>query len=183
MSHDRDMGSRNSERGSAMLVTLIVIAALLAGAAVLVGVQLASNNAADSTRKSTTALHCAEAGLAAARPLVVLATNVPLWGAAIAAPTVQPTWLNASAIDHNIDDDSNVDDFRITLEDNDDEAPPTNDRAVDNDLRIFIVSTCIDPRYAETPKQVRELIQYSGGGKCYNSQKGGCGKNGNGGSL
>jgi hypothetical protein len=180
MSHDRRMIGRNRERGSAMLVTLIVIASLLAGAAVLVSMQLASNGAADVTRSATAALHCAEAGLAAARPAVI--TNAGQWNAALAAGT-QPTWLNASAIDHDLDDNDSVttDDFTITLVDNEDEGTGSNNGAVDNDLSVFIVSRCT--KYPETPKEVRELITYSGAGKCYNAQKGGCGKNNNSGTL
>lgn len=177
MSHDRRTMARNSERGSAMLVTLIVVASLLAGAAVLVATQLASSNAADLNRTSTAALHCAEAGLAAARPAVV--TNAQLWNAALLAGT-QPTWLNTAAIDHDIDDDG-TSDFTVTIVDNDDEfSPLTNDLTVDNDLKIFIVSTC--DKYPEAPKQVRELISFSGGGKCFHGQKGGCGKNNNAGA-
>jgi len=177
MSHDRTMTARNGDRGSAMLVTLIVIASLLAGAAVLVSMQLASNGAADVTRSSTAALHCAEGGLAAARPKVI--ANAGSWNAALAAGT-QPTWLDSSAISHdlNANDGVTTDDFTITLVDNYDESG-ANDPAVDNDLSVFIVSRC--NKYPETPKEVRELITFSGGGKCYESQKGGCGKNNNGG--
>ena len=181
---------RVRERGSAMLVTLILIASLLAGAAVLVSMQLSSNNAADMSRSSTAALHCAEAGLSAARPAVV--ANMGDWstwlavsaggGCAANPAPCQPTWLDAVAIDHDVDDSGSADDFVIYLEDNNDEFPPlTNDQAVDNDLTVYIVSRCTI--YPDTPKEVRELVNFTGGGKMYDMQKGGAGKNGNRGAL
>lgn len=175
MSHDRAM-RRDPERGSAMLVTLILIAALLAGAAVLVAMQLSSSGAADLNKSATRALHCAEAGLAAARPAVI--ANADKWGTALGGG--QPSWLDATVLDHDLDDNdgATTDDFTITLVDNVDEFSPTpSDPASDNDLRVFIVSTC--KKYPDTPKEVRELVQYQTAGKCYNAQKGGCGKNNN----
>ncbi|HEY5923192.1 MAG TPA: hypothetical protein VIV11_16045, partial [Kofleriaceae bacterium] len=64
------------------------------------------------------------------------------------------------------------------LRDNDDELPPnTDDPAADNDLRVFIVSRCI--KYAETPREVAELVEQSAGGYGYRSQEGGLNNNGN----
>lgn len=164
---------RNSERGSAMLVTLMLVAALLGGATVLISTQLASTRGADIARTSMLASYCAEAGLAAARPVVT--SNYAQWTGALGTGT-EPTWL-ASAINHDLDGDG-VADFVITLKDNDDEAPPlAADAAHDNDLRIFVVSRCV--KYGEVPKEVEELVQYSGGGTCYQSQEGGCASNGN----
>lgn len=165
--------SRVPERGSAMMITMILVVALLAGGVVLVGMQLSSNRATDVTKSGMTALHCAEAGLSAARPLV--AANYPLWAAALVAGT-EPAFL--SAIDHDIDNDG-ANDFVITLIDNDDELPPAaNDRASDSDLRVFIASRCI--KFPDTPKQVTELVFFNGGGQCYNSKQAGCGGNNNG---
>jgi hypothetical protein len=88
----------------------------------------------------------------------------------------EPSWL-ASGLNHDLDGDGAAD-FAITLKDNDDELPPaTNDLLHDNDLRIFIVSRCI--KYGEVPKEIAELVQYAGGGTCYQSQQGGCAGNGN----
>ena len=172
------MMRRNSQRGSAMLVTLIVITSLLAGAAVVVSMQISSTASTGLTRSGLSALYCAEAGLAAARPTV--ANNYGLWNATLLNdPTgsSQPAWLSDSAFTHDLDGDG-VDDFVVTIKDNDDEiAPATNDPAVDLDTKIFIISTCT--RYPDTPKQVEELVKYSGGGTCYQSQEGGCGGNGN----
>ena len=169
---------RHSERGNAMLVTMIIIAALLAGAAVVVSMQVESTRASGITKQGLESLYCAEAGLAAAHSTV--AANYGLWGTTLQAdPTgsTQPTWLDDSAFSHDIDGDG-VDDFVVTIKDNDDEvAPAANDPTTDIDTKIFIISTCI--KYPDTPKQVMELVKYAGGGTCYKSQEGGCNGNGN----
>ena len=166
------MHKRNPQRGAAMMVTMIMVGALLAGSAVLVSMQISSNRSTDLSRSSMSAMYCAEAGLSAARPVV--AANYPLWNAALGQST-EPSWL--SGIVHDLDGDG-VADFVITLKDNDDEqSPAANDLTHDNDLKVFIVSTCT--KYPDTPKQVEELAQYNGAGSCYQSQVGGCGGNGN----
>ncbi|HEY5922384.1 MAG TPA: hypothetical protein VIV11_11970, partial [Kofleriaceae bacterium] len=73
---------RNSERGSAMLVTMILMAALLAGGAALVSVQTSSTRSASMTRNGISAQYCAEAGLVAARRYV--AASYAQWGVALA---------------------------------------------------------------------------------------------------
>jgi hypothetical protein len=167
------MTGRNSQRGSAMLVTLILISALTGGAAVLVSTQLSSTRSTDLMRTGMLSVDCAEAGLAAAR--LTLMASYSQWGSSLGTG-IEPSWL-ASAIDHDLDDDG-APDFVLTLKDNDDElAPAVNDLLRDNDLRIFVVSRCI--KYGEVPKEVEELVQYSGGGTCYQSQQGGCAGNGN----
>jgi hypothetical protein len=176
------MTQRNPERGSAMLVTLILIAALLAGAAVLVSMQVSSTRSSEVTRTGTSALYCAEVGLAAARPVV--AANYATWKAGGATnftlPTAtsptEPSWLASGIGVHDANGDGAGSDYVVYLVDNDDE-PVTQDYLTDNDLRVFIVSRCL--LYSENQKEVRELVQYSGGGKCYNAQQGGCGGNGN----
>lgn len=173
---------RRKERGSAMLVTLIIIAALLGGAAVLVSLQLASGRSSDLTRSGMSGLYCAEAGLAAARPVVMAAygqwnasllasaptTNVP----AGTALTTEPAWLATGIGSHDLDGDS-VPDFVVYLVDNDDEQTPlVNDLSKDNDLQVFVVSTCIRIRDEDTPRQVRELLLYNGGVPQYKGQSG-----------
>jgi type II secretory pathway component PulK len=167
------MTVRCSQRGSAMLVTLLLITALLSGAAILVSTQLSANRSTELVRSSTWSSYCAEAGLSAARPVVM--ANYPQWAGSLGTG-VEPSWI-ASAIDHDLDGDGAAD-FAITLKDNDDEtAPAPNNLARDNDLRIFIISRCF--KYREVPKEVAELVQFSGGGTCYQSQQGGCASNGN----
>lgn len=165
---------RQSERGSAMLVTLILIAALLAGAAVLASMQLSSTRSADVTRTGTASLYCAEAGLAAARNIV--ASNYLNWTGNLGTGT-EPTWLSSGIGVHDGDGDGAGSDFVVYLKDNDDELSGSNNPAVDNDLRIYIVSRCT--KWSENQKEVEELIQYTGGGTCYQSQQGGCWGNGN----
>jgi hypothetical protein len=83
---------RGRERGSALLVTMIIISALLAGAAVLVHVQMKSTRGAEMTRTSISSLHCAEAGLTAARTAVM--TNYAQWNASLGM-TTEPAWLES----------------------------------------------------------------------------------------
>jgi len=167
--------SRTShQRGSAMLVTLIVIGALLAGGAVLVSLQVASNRSSDLTRSGTSALYCAEAGLTAARPFV--AQNYLQWNAALLAGT-EPTWLSTPLGAHSIDGDA-IADYQISLRDNDDEVSPiANDLTHDNDQTIYIVSKCI--KFPDTEKEVVELVTYTGTTGCLKTQQGGCGGDGN----
>lgn len=169
---------RSAQRGSAMLVTMILVTALLAGVAVVASLQFASNRATDLTRNGLAALYCAEAGLMAARPTIM--GGYDQWPIALAAynsgPT-QPAWLSNSVFSHDIDADG-IDDFQIYLQDNDDEAPPTPDNPlVDIDSKVFIVSKCI--KYPDTPKVVKELVQYTPAQNCYRGQLGGCNGRGN----
>jgi hypothetical protein len=174
--------SRHPERGSAMLVTLILIAALLAGAAVLVSMQVSSTRSSEVTRTGTSSLYCAEVGLAAAR--TVVAANYTTWKAGgsanFTAPTAttptEPSWLATGIGVHDANGDGAGSDYIVYLVDNDDETG-TQDYMTDNDLRVYVVSRCL--LYPENTKEVRELVQYSGGGKCYQAQQGGCGGNGN----
>ena len=173
------MKRRREERGSAMLITMIVISALMGGAAVLVQLNLSSSHGTELAKHGLTALYCAEAGLTAARATV--AASYPQWAGSLCTTTpstscTQPAWLASTAFSHDLDGDG-VDDFVIYIKDNDDDGTAANNKAVDNDLQIFVVSRCI--KYPESPKEVEELIQYSGGGTCYDAQQGGCGANGN----
>jgi hypothetical protein len=149
-----------------MLVTLIIIAALLAGAAVLASMQISSSRASDISRTGMTSLYCAEAGLSAARPIV--SASYVSWNTWLAAGGD----ISSSLTSLDLDGDGAAD-FSVKVVDNNDDTDQTSD----NDLRVFIVSTCI--KYPENPKTVEELVEYTGGGKCYQSQQGGCGGNGN----
>ncbi len=164
------MNRRNqrTERGSAMLVTLIIIASLLAGAAVLVSMQLSSTRSSDLTRSGMASLYCAEAGLTATRTAV--AANRTSWVGNIGTG-VEPSWL--ASIDHDLDGDT-LPDFRVTLQDDDDDTDAVND----SNEKIFLVSRCI--KYVDTQKVVMELIEYIPVANCYPSQEGGCNGRGNG---
>lgn len=152
-----------------MLITLIIVASLLAGGAVVVSMQLSSTRSSDLTRSGMAALYCAEAGLTASRSEVV--ANRTRWVANIGTG-VEPSWL--AAIDHDLDNPADgIADFMITLEDDDDDA----DSATDSNDKIFIVSRCT--KYADTPRVVKELIEYIPSASCYPSQEGGCNGRGN----
>lgn len=158
-----------------MLITLILMAAILAGAAVLVSMQLGSNRATEVTRTGISALYCAEAGLTASRSAV--AVNQVTWVDYLGTGN-EPSWL--SGIDHDIDGDGNAD-FVVTLVDDADEMPGSGSGSdvptADSNGRIFVVSRCI--KYPDFPREVRELISYQLKSNCYNSQRGGCAGNGN----
>jgi len=165
---------RNAQRGSAMLVAMILMAALLAGAAVLVSLQIGSNRSTEMTKTGISALYCAEAGLTATR--AAIAVNQSDWGTWLGTGN-EPTFL--ASIEHDLDDPPDgVPDFEVTLVDNNDEIPPTSDApGADLDGRIYIVSKCT--KYPDTPREVRELITFTEVTHCYSAQRGGCGANGN----
>ncbi len=171
---------RAGERGSALLVTLVLVGALLAGSAVLVLLQMTSTRSTDMTRTGLSALYCAEAGLAAARATML--ANYTQWNTGLGAFPGEPAFLGAGApnfISHDIDGDGSPD-FVLSMQDNEDELfPAAPQPLVDSDLKVFLISRCISPKLLDNPKEVRELIQFTGGGQCYQSQLGGCGGNGN----
>ena len=163
---------RNAEQGSAILLVLVIIMGLLGGGAALVATQLKATRSTDLIKNGAAAMHCAEAGLAAARQTV--AGNYAQWNASL-GQTAEPSWL--ASVNHDLDGDG-ISDFTITLRDNDDEQEPlAANPSVDNDLAVFVTATCT--KYPELPKQVSELVLYNGGGGCYQAQLGGCGGNGN----
>lgn len=168
---------RTGERGSALMITMILVVVMLAGGTALVRLGISATRSVDTVQDSKSSLHCAEAGLSAARTLV--AASYTQWNASLcngcvqSAPASEPAWL--AGIDHDLDDNGTAD-FVITLVDNHDETG-TNDPTRDNDLQVFMVSTCIQS--AEVRKQVQELVRFNGAGNCYQAQLGGCGGNSN----
>jgi Tfp pilus assembly protein PilV len=171
---------RDPQRGSAMLTAMILMSALLAGAAALVHVQMTSTRSAEMTRSGISAQYCAEAGLVAARQTI--AANPGQWAAALAAsaaaapaPPAEPAFL--ASIVHDIDGDG-VSDFIVYMRDNNDELPPNaDDQAHDNDLRVYLVSRCT--KYPDTPREVVELVEQGAAGHAYRAQEGGWNNNGN----
>ena len=151
-----------------MLVTLILVAALLAGGAVLTQMQMRSSKGSQMTRAGLTSLYCAESGLAAARATVM--NNYGQWNASLGS-TTEPAWITQN-VTHDIDGDGAAD-FAITLKDNDDDADPAHD----NDLTISVMSRCL--RDSDAPATVSQLVRFNGGGNCYHAQLGGCGGNNN----
>lgn len=135
-----------------MLIVMITIASMLTTAAVLVHMTQGSLSATNVHRDTLTGLYCAEAGLTSVKPTVI--ANLGSWNAALGTG-IEPSWL--APVSHDIDGDG-VDDFTVTLRDNDDEA--LNDPSTDSDSTVFLVSTCI--KQPDTPTQVTELVTSTG---------------------
>lgn len=154
------------QRGAALAVTLILITALLAGGALAMYMQLADTRSAQYVTQSRGSLFCAEAGLSAARPFVAL--NVASWGVMLDGDDGNDP--DGYPIEGDLDGDD-VADFRVEIQDNDDELPPLDNQPdTDIDATIFMVSTCL--KYPDTPRQVLEMISFSGGGTNYRNQSG-----------
>jgi hypothetical protein len=192
---------RNPERGSAMLVTLIVTSALIAGAAVLASTQMASTRGSSIARNGLQSLYCAEAGLAMARPWVMAQYQVDQWKSSLtlsasgtASSAWEENWLSGNGgsttgintvttctnygttggcHDLGTPTPDGAADFFVYIVDNNDDL----DQTTDQDQTVWIVSRCT--RNAETVQEVRELVRYSGGGTHYNDQAGGASGNGN----
>ena len=147
---------RSQEHGGVMILVLVILAALVAGGAVALYVQTGATRATGLTRFSRSALFCAEAGLNATRPLIH--ANYPTWNSVLDPQIADPTWYPAGGIVGDAGDgDDDLNDWRVTIFDNDDEFP-TPDPTRDNDLRIFVKSECL--MYTDQPRVVLELIRY-----------------------
>lgn len=168
--------SRRSEQGSALVVTMIILSALAAGAASLVSVQSSATKGGELSTSGAKSLYCAEAGIAAGVPAV--AANYSQWAASLAqGGTGEPSWLYTAIGSHDLDGDGR-DDFTVYIKDNEDEVPPaTDDPTRDNDLKVFVVARCI--AHTDTPREVEVLVQISGGGTCYTGEIGHCDNNNN----
>lgn len=169
---------RASQRGTAILITMLLTVALLGGGAVLLGMQLSSTKSVDVSRTKSLALHCAEAGIAAARQEVALGYSswagqicnqpAPLGSGTCVVGGVagEPAFL--SALNRDLDIPTDGADFRIHIVDNDD---GDGNMAADNDLQVYVVSTCI--KYGDIKQQVRELIKVTPGNQGKEEQKNG----------
>jgi len=167
--------ANRSETGTVLVLVLTVLAALLAGAAVALRLQTSDTKAAGLANSARTSLYCAEAGLAASRPIV--AAHFSTWEDVLDGTPFPPWYPIQGDIDIPAD---GVDDYIVTLVDNDDEfAPLPLDPTRDNDLKIYVTSRCV--KYPDYPRVVTELIQFQGGGGCVNRNVGGagCGNSGN----
>jgi hypothetical protein len=181
------MTRQDPENGSAMLVTLIIIAALLAGAVVLVSMQLSSNRSTDLARSSMSSLYCAEAGLHAARAVLKTSLKTERDTAIIQSnseilagttPTESPLFT-AGISSHDLDGNG-TNDFYAYIRDNDDElaGSGTNNGSADTDSKVWLISVCI--KNTETQKTVSELISVTEqAGTMYDWQAGGAMGNNN----
>jgi hypothetical protein len=132
-----------------MVLVVTILAALLAAAAVALYLQISATRAAGISGHTRGSLYCAEAGLAAARPLI--ADQATSWADLLNGTATYPWYPITGDIDDPAD---GVPDFVVTIRDNDDEFPANP--AVDADQRIFIVSSCT--KYANSPREVLELV-------------------------
>jgi hypothetical protein len=197
--------NRRRERGSAILITMVIVIVLLGGGAVLLGMQLSSTRSTDLSRTDTLATHCAEAGLAAGRALVM--NNYNLWAAnlcnppapkgtgtcVVGTPGARSTGGGATAasepdflldpafgtpvpgpgVDHDLDNSPSLkQDFILSLVDNEDEFDSANNYGLDNDLHVYLVSTCI--KFPGMTRQVAELLKFTPPGNTGCAQSGGC---------
>jgi hypothetical protein len=171
---------RKRQRGGAMLVTLVIITSLLAGASVLVSTQLASTRSTELTGTGISSTYCAEAGLTTAA--AVVAAQYPNWAGSLLScgagpyPCAEPPWLYTAVGSHDLDGDG-VDDFALYIRDDDDELLGVNDRTTDMNLRVYVVARCL--KYPDNPHEITELVQMGGGGAIYDAQQGGFNGNGN----
>jgi hypothetical protein len=172
------MQTRQRERGAALMVTLIIIASLLAGAAVVVSLQMGANRGTDLTRSGMTAEYCAETGMERAAPIV--AGNYLMWGSSMCGSASEVNCLPSSpsaeapifsGINHTIGATGSA--FVLYLRDDEDELSGSQNYSVDRDQRVFIVSTCL--LFPDTPRQVRELIEYNAASAGSNVMAGGFG--------
>jgi hypothetical protein len=167
---------RNPERGVAMFIVMIVVIGLTTVGLLAVYETMGETKATSYGVDSDAALYCAEAGLAKARPMI--GGNYAAWAAILDGdPSNDPSWYPITG-DLDVPADGKSD-FTVTIRDDDDEPVGTpNDPTKDNDLSVYVISTCT--RYPETPRQVTELIHYKGGGAGYRNQSGqGAGNTGN----
>jgi hypothetical protein len=156
------------ERGTVLVIVMAILAALLAGGAVVVHLQVADLRMAGLVRTARAALYCSEAGLSTARP--ILAGNMGDWPRVLDADaTNNPAWYPISGdLDAPAD---GVIDWIVTVEDNDDEfSPSLNDPNVDTDGTIFAISTC--QKYPLSPRQIVEAINFAGAVSNYRAQAG-----------
>lgn len=166
--------TRDRERGSALVVVMLILSALLAGAAIVLSVQRGDVHSVGLVREARDSLYCAEAGLAAARARI--GDHLADVGALLDGDSGNdPEWYPLVA---DVGDGGDPD-YEVTVRDNDDEvAPLADDPTTDRDLQIFIVSRCV--RHDEVTREVLELVSFQGGGHAYRDQAGqGSGNTGN----
>lgn len=170
------MTRRNPQRGSAMLVTLILIAALLAGVAILVSLQLTSTKSTELTRNGLASLHCAEAGLAIShsqvasqRPLVNTHLNSYPNSTTQRATFLDAYFATATPNMSDIDGDGTANDFEIYIVDDADETPAPDYQA-DINSRVWLISRCV--KWPDSPKEVRELVEFAASPTQYDWQDG-----------
>jgi|SRR5579862_3466679 len=164
------------EQGIALILVMVLVIGLTTVGLLTLYATSGETTSTHYGVDSKAALYCAEAGLAKARPII--GANYASWAAILDTdPTNDPAWYPITG-DLDVPPDGQ-NDFIVTIRDDDDEPPGVpNDPTHDNNLSVYVVSTCV--RYGETPRQVTELLHYQGVGNTYRSQSGnGPGNTGN----
>jgi hypothetical protein len=147
-----------------MVVVLTILAALFVGGAYALYLQIQDTRAAGYVSRERQALYCAEAGLVATRQFV--AANQPLWGDMLNPNVADPAGY---PVQGDLTGDGQID-FIGTIEDNLDEPPDAHDPFTDNDLRLYVISRCV--QFPDSPREVRELVEFAPIGGYYRSQAG-----------
>ena len=157
----------------AMVLVITILAALLGIAAVGLSIQLNSTKSIGLIKDTRASLYCAEAGLQAARDIIV--SNRKDWNKVLSNtpglswyqyPDGGPT--NPEGITGDADGDGITNDYSVTFVDDGDDADPTTD---DNDT-IVVTSKCL--LYDDmTPVSITEVLSLRGLGHIYRNQSGG----------
>lgn len=154
-----------------LVLVVTLLAAMLAGGAVVLGLASGNTKGATLAKKTREALYCAEAGLAAARDFVI--NNQDDWEAVLDGnPDNNPAWYPNDATlgegIHGSYDWDSVNDYTATMEDDGDgDGDPTKDA----NQTVIIKSTCL--KFPDAPAQVMEVIAMGGQtGDYYGDQKG-----------
>ena len=145
-----------------MIVVVTILAALLSAGGYALYLQLQDTRAAGFVTRDRQALFCAEGGLSVARDFV--SANQPLWDAMLDADASNDP--AGYPVTGDLDGDGDGD-FSVTIEDNRDGDGTV---ASDNDLQVYVVSLCT--QFADSPREVRELVEFQTGGGHYRNQAG-----------
>jgi hypothetical protein len=141
-----DKKTFRNQRGAAMFVVMITVAALLTAGLLTVHVGEAETKSIDYVASERRALFCAESGIADSR--VIVGANYEMWDTLLDSDASNdPAWYPIRGYldgDHHSAGDPF--DYEVTIEDNDDESPSPNLPTTDNDLRVFIVARCLKYR-------------------------------------
>lgn len=151
-----------------MLLVAVILVALLAGGGVALYLQLQSTKSATMVKSATSSLFCAEGGVVAARKII--AANYSSWSEVLSGGS--SAWYPVRG---DLDADG-VDDYEVTIRDNDDEVvATTNDPTRDVDQRVFAIGRCL--KNPDASRAVVELLVVSTGAYVYRNQAGGGGFN------
>lgn len=162
-----------SQRGSILVVVLVILIALLAVGAVAVRMLTTDTRGLRNKKLATDSRYCAEAGLNVARPVV--AAHYADWNDVLDGEPYPDWYPIRGDLDQPAD---GVADYEVTIADNNDEFEPTRlNPARDNDLKIILESKCL--KFERYNKTLLSLIELPRSGGCPYPQAGqGCGNTG-----